>query len=218
MVVLNDRQKHERTGCLTTLILYSFKATPSELAILLAWPKILEHFTFEQLHTTDPIPYDVNWKLLMFEILLAPHRSTLQSISIGSTGAASLPVVGDAIDFSRSPELQKLGLSHRGWLCSPEQSNSTILTSKLYSFAWNFGGCDERSASWAEFGQVQADWLFSFAKLAYDQKSDPREIMIRFQLDHWSIPQSREKYEALGYLLPKGISRINLIRRTDQRK
>jgi hypothetical protein len=76
-------------------------ASPSDLAILLAWPKSLEHFTFRRIHSNR-----AHWQLSSFESLLAPHRSVLKSISIGSlTGGA------DSIDVSAFPELNTLELS-----------------------------------------------------------------------------------------------------------
>jgi hypothetical protein len=186
---LNTPQGYERTGSLTSLILSDFELRPSDLAILLAWPKTLEHFTFE-----NPDSSCTRWELSMVESLLAPHRSTLKSICIG-------PLTGDAgcINVTAFPELKALELSRLQWECSPEQACSTILAPKLENFTWNFEMYDRDSEQWANFDQPEVDWLLSFAKLASTQKSALKEIVIRYDGDQPSTPSSREVYEATEY-------------------
>jgi hypothetical protein len=73
---LTTRLGYERTGSITTLILSDFMLSPSDLAILLAWPENLEHFTFERIYSNR-----AHWDLSIFESLLAnlPHAQYINS-------------------------------------------------------------------------------------------------------------------------------------------
>jgi hypothetical protein len=189
IAALITRQGYEGTGTLTTLIVSDLRVHPARLAILLAWPKHLEHFTFGNTYSNHG-----HWELSMFESLLAPHRFSLKSITIGSS-----PIGRGRINVTGFPELTSLELSHWGWHCSPEQAILTILAPKLKEFTWNFDSYDSHIKSWYHFAQPQVDWVLTFAKLASAQRSALKEFVIRFQQDEWAAPHSREEYEAVRY-------------------
>jgi hypothetical protein len=158
---------------------------PAALAHLLAWPRNLEHFTFDRMYWNES-----TWDFGTFETLLKPYRSTLKSISIGYlTGGQQ------TIDFSCFTELSTLSLSRWQLYCTPEVASSTLLAPKLHTFIWDFGIYDQHTESLSDFAQAQVDWILKFAELAAGKGSCLRNIKIVFNPDPWNEPSTRLESE-----------------------
>jgi hypothetical protein len=163
---------------------------PAALAHLLAWPKLIQHFTFRRIHFNR-----AHWDLDIMQSLLSPYKSTLKTIAIGSLSGRA----AGSINVSSFHELITLNLSRWQLDCTPEIACATLLAPKLHTFVWDFGIYDQHSEGWGHFAQPQADWILKFAQLAAARKSTLRIIEILFTPDQWSAPSTREQYEAVGY-------------------
>jgi hypothetical protein len=181
--VLSLYQDVERTCNITSLTIHDFGETPEALQNLLKLPRALERFAFGKIHWN---PF--HWRLDMFQLLLADHRTTLKSIEIGCLTSNNNP-----INFLEFPKLEILNLSHWVYRQTPEMAATSLLAPKLHTFIWDFRVIDQHSESWDDFGKEQKEWLIKFAKLATSRKSALRKIEIMFYPDACDDPRTKEE-------------------------
>ncbi|KAF2420205.1 hypothetical protein EJ08DRAFT_702576 [Tothia fuscella] len=192
---------YEGTASFTNLEIHDFMERLPALMRLLAWPKKLEHFRFGIVPSNE-----AQWRLSKFEMLLAPYKASLKSLSLPFFPGEG-PATIDLMDFS---ELTTLTLSREGWECTPEVASSTVLAPRLQHFIWDFGMYDETSGWLIDFTQRDADWLLQFAKLANKRKSALRCIEVSWNNpsedkgieDPWTLLEELEiALEAMGIQL-----------------
>jgi hypothetical protein len=186
-------QDKENTANFKTLNTDSCSASPAALSKLLAWPKLLENFSFGR---NDSILYQTGWDLSIFQSLLSPYQASLKTLSIGGLDYVK---ERSLIDLSSFLSLEEFWVSKYSFAASPKEAASVFLAPKLRKFTWDFGIRDQHSESWSDFGIEEEKWILDFAELASSRGSALREFWIQFQPDRYSAPYTRQAYKAVGY-------------------
>ncbi|CAO2654477.1 Nn.00g112100.m01.CDS01 [Neocucurbitaria sp. VM-36] len=178
-LTLDPKKLH--TASFTSLTLSDYEESPQATALLLSWPKNLEHFNFGSFYNNR---YTMDYA--MFTWWLSIHCETLKSVAIGYLSWHSSFRVFDATRF---PNLEILKLSPHAMAVDLEFRDSArkILGPKVRTFGWDFSMNDQHSEGWTAFGEREDLWIRELAKAAKAQKAALVEIEITFTPDHWTL-------------------------------
>lgn len=122
----------------------------------------------------------------MISSIIAPHKTTLRSITVGSLHEKSL--VG--FDLTGFENLTHISLST--WATGSTTGDETnLLAPRLTTFRWVFTVEDQHSESLFCFGEAQEHWLRSFIAAAIAWKLPLENIYIQYAPEGYYLPQDR---------------------------
>lgn len=153
--------------------LYTFTGTAEDLRNFLSWPVHLEHFTLGNLFGLQ-VSHSLN--LVTMARLLAPHKSTLRTLSIGYLEIEGL----DGFDLTGFTSLEDLTLS--AWTTGAAVGHEEkLLAPRLGKFTWNFPVESARGyGPLHEFKAPQREWLRRLAGAAVRENLPLRLIYVDF--------------------------------------
>lgn len=168
--------------------LHDYEESGQGTSWLLNWPKALTRFLFSSFYGNQNY-----MDLPMFASMLQKHKETLIDLSIGYLSPAG---VGKLFDLSEFTALEKLQLSRwqlgNGWSRNPRTMEfaTELLAPNLKSFTLDFSINDQHPEEWSAFGEMEENWIRTFAETAIAVNSPLREISIIFTPDDYGVTKA----------------------------
>ena len=141
---------------------------PDELALILAWPRALEHFRFEEFFDFDQ-GYE-EWSafsLRFFSTALRPHRVSLKTLRLSYIYTNDKQHSLEVADFSNLGMLH-LSLENFSY-ASPERTASALLAPKLHTVVFDASPTDSQLGTFDVLDQSIGQWFVRFAECAQAQ-------------------------------------------------
>ena len=179
--------KLEDTGAGTSLHITTPFCGPEELAYILAWPRALEHFHFDEF---DERAWELtDFGMMFFSAALRPQRASLKTLRLSYLCA---DMSEDYLEVAGFSALETLRV-HLDNITdnAPERAPPRLLAPKLHTVIFDAYATDMQSGVFDVLHQSAITWFVKFAECAQAQQSALKEIEIDFSTSHLAAVSNR---------------------------
>ena len=182
-LLANGPVKLEDTGAVTSLRIDQAQCTREELAQILAWPRALEHFRYDEHNQVDDYDFQMtDFGLGFFGTALRPQLASLKTLRLCYFFTYE---VGRPLDMADFRNLETLhthleNFQHR----SPESVASEILAPKLHTIIFDAQPTIMHTGLFDNLDRIAGDLFVPIAECARERQTALKEIRVRLCADH----------------------------------